>query len=105
MRCGRASSSVRPSPVRVTDEADDFAKYWSVASKLVPVASEGGLGSSTPGGNGGGAPSSILAERLPDAMAMRSVPMRFYLPEGVPVIQDLVPPLGPDGASTGAQPL
>ena len=29
--------------------------------------------------------------------------MRFYLPEGVPVIQDLVPPLGSDGASTRAQ--
>lgn len=88
----------------------DFEKFWTVASKLIPVpnplnntsdpfrnslpmesrdrSSSGSAtslpsnsnsntnGSSTGGGN----------------ELMRSIPMRIYLPEGAPVIQNVVPP-------------
>lgn len=84
----------------VTDEAraDDFEKYWSVASKLVPLpslSSPATTRSVTPSStsSGTGAPSD---GRLPDANLVRSVPMRVYLPEGAPVMQDVVVPL-PDG--------
>jgi autophagy-related protein 5 len=72
---------------------DNFEKYWSVASKLIPPpAPPGQMSPTTPAG----APSTLATDgRLPDANAVRSVPLRLYLPEGAPVMQDVVPPMTP----------
>lgn len=70
--------------------ADDFDKYWSVASKLVPLPSAPNSRAPTPLAGGSSLPSD---GRLPDANAMRSVPLRVYLPRGTFVLQTVVSPL------------
>ncbi len=69
--------------------ADDFDKYWAVASKLVPLPSAPDSRAPTP--NAG---SSLPSDgRLPGANAARSVPLRVYLPRGGSVLQTVVPPV------------
>lgn len=63
--------------------AEDFGKFWAVASKLVPAPSE----------------LNAQAGGLPHANAVRSVPIRVYLPDGAPVLQDLAPPLSSEGGA------
>ena len=83
---------------------DDFDRFWSIAAKLVPSPALP-LPASTSGGSihaqsMAAAPSTLNSgDRLPDANAMRSVPVRIYLPGDLPVMQDLVPPLSQDGDS------
>ena len=78
------------------DLEDDFDQFWAVASKLVPLPSPP---SPAPSRSQTPTPSTIASDgRVPEANAMRSVPMRVYLPEGAPVLQDVVPPLS-DGQS------
>ncbi|GAA6057247.1 hypothetical protein JCM3770_003821 [Rhodotorula araucariae] len=78
----------------------DFDKYWLVASKLVPLPSLSSSSSRSP------TPSSMSSAfvgaegRLPDANAVRSVPLRVYLPEGAHVVQDVVSPVQADGSPT-----
>ncbi|KAI5477560.1 autophagy-related protein 5 [Pseudohyphozyma bogoriensis] len=75
---------------------NDYEKFWAVASKLVPLpsasltASPSNTRSPTPNSGGSSMPSD---GRLPEANAMRSVPMRVYLPEGAPVQQGVVAPV------------
>ena len=72
---------------------DDFHKFWSIASKLVPSPSP----TSIPGVPSSPALSNAVTfetgHKLPVADAMRSIPMRIYLPHGGPVVQDIVPAL------------
>ncbi|GAA6028924.1 hypothetical protein JCM8097_001508 [Rhodosporidiobolus ruineniae] len=82
---------------------NNFDKYWTVASRLIPLPSlSASLPSSTRSPTpSGGAPSSMdVGSRLPDANAVRSVPIRVYLPEGAPVLHELVPPMQADGSPT-----
>ncbi|KAL8281503.1 hypothetical protein RQP46_006187 [Phenoliferia psychrophenolica] len=77
---------------------NDFDQFWAVASKLVPLPSAPSPNpsrSQTPSGSGGaGSGSTTPADgRVPEANSMRSVPVRVYLPEGAPVLQDVVSPL------------
>lgn len=67
---------------------NDFEKFWTVASKLVPLPSTQSPSSRAPTPSSG----SSSDNRVPTANEMRSVPMRIYLPEGAPVLQDVVPP-------------
>ncbi|GAA5859305.1 hypothetical protein JCM1840_004554 [Sporobolomyces johnsonii] len=82
---------------------NNFDKYWTVASKLVPLPSLSGPSSSSPSATRSPTPSSggsSSAEgRLPDANSVRSVPIRVYLPEGAPAMQSVVAPMQ-DGAPT-----
>lgn len=80
--------------------ADDFQKFWAVASKLVPFphgssSSSGRSGASSPVLTTTSTLDSSNASRMPDTTAMRSVPMRIYLPHGGPVVQDVVSTLLP----------
>lgn len=75
----------------------DFERFWSVASRLVPMPPRN---SGQSGSNTGGitsptaqAVSSIDVNRLPEASTMRSIPMRVYLPHGGPVMQDVISPV------------
>ncbi|GJN92304.1 hypothetical protein Rhopal_005334-T1 [Rhodotorula paludigena] len=77
---------------------NDFDKYWTVASKLIPLPAPLSH-SSSPTSTRSPTPSSVDG-RLPDANNVRSVPLRVYLPEGAPVVQDVVSPLQLDGAPT-----
>ncbi|BGP50550.1 autophagy protein 5 [Rhodotorula kratochvilovae] len=83
---------------------NDFDKYWHVASKLVPLPS---LSSSSSSASRSPTPSSTSSTfatggdgRLPDANAVRSVPMRVYLPEGGGAVMDVVAPVQTDGSPT-----
>lgn len=80
--------------------ADDFDKFWNVASKLVPLPAPPTSSSSA---SRSPTPSSFATSssdgRAPDGNAVRSVPLRVYLPEGAPVVQDVVQPVQQDGAS------
>jgi len=76
----------------------NFDNFWRVASKMFPHPnpSSPSLGSTpptpTPDGSGTGATSN-------DAYAVRSVPLRLFLPSA-PVIQDLYPPVTDNGVHT-----
>ncbi|KAM0751896.1 APG5-domain-containing protein [Meredithblackwellia eburnea MCA 4105] len=83
---------------------NDFEKYWTVASKLVPspsplssnpTPSASPLPGATPPSTTTLSPtlSTGLDGKPPEANAMRSVPMRIYLPDGAPVVQGVVVPL------------
>jgi autophagy-related protein 5 len=102
-RAGRLSPKEFVSPWLIAPflllSTDEFDRFWSVASKLVPGPPGTGssqAGSSPPSSNVAGT-SSLTDGRLPDVNSVRSIPMRLYLPEGVPVLQDLVPPLTSEG--------
>lgn len=92
----RASPAILHQQLSNALRTDNFDKFWAVASKLVPMAAPPGSMSSP---STAGAPSTLSTDgRLPDANAVRSVPLRLYLPDG-PVLQDVVPPSSSSGAS------
>ena len=97
MHCGRVLSKVSRlynDESEADERTDDYDRFWSTASKLVPLPSS----SRTPSpASDVAAPSTLADGRLPDASAMRSVPLRIYLPDNAPIIQDIVPPLLPNG--------
>lgn len=70
--------------------ADDFDLHSRFTSKIlplpVPVPTAGG--STDPSGSGP-KPESVYS--------CRALPVKIYLPDDAPVIQEVVPPLGPDG--------
>ena len=68
---------------------DDFGKYWSVASKLVPSPNSGKNPSPRP--SAAGTTSTLDALRLPDANSQRSIPIRIHIGLNGPVIQDVLP--------------
>ena len=88
--------------------AHDAVAFWAVAgTKLVPgparvahaVARGGsGQGQGQAQGQGASTMSTFDASRVPDVTAVRSVPMRVYLPRGGPVIQGVVPAVLQDGS-------
>jgi autophagy-related protein 5 len=83
----------------VTDNFDD---YWRVAAKVTPTpaAAAPARPASPPGHTRPPSADPQGATSAADrdgAYAVRSVPVRVYLPDG-PVIQDLAPPLLEDGA-------
>lgn len=81
----------------------DFDKFWQVASKLLPLPSpiipspssdSTSTRISSPIDGGSKSRASALADGRPlEGNNMRSVPMRIYLPDGGPVLQDIVAPL------------
>lgn len=86
--------------------ADNFDDYWRVASKITPTTSPARATSPTPVPPSSASahtrpPSVDPGSALPDrdgAYAVRSVPVRFYLPDG-PVLQEVIPPVSDDGTS------
>ncbi|GAA5842213.1 hypothetical protein JCM9279_002820 [Rhodotorula babjevae] len=80
---------------------NDFDKFWNVASKLVPLPA---LPTFSTSASRSPTPSSFATSssdgRPPDGNAVRSVPLRVYLPEGAPVVQDVVQPVQQDGTPT-----
>jgi autophagy-related protein 5 len=84
--------------------AEDYDRFWSAASKLIPspTASIGSPAGSASMSRESSAqsppPSTINDARLPEANAMRSVPLRIYLPANLPVLQDVVAPLKADNS-------
>ncbi|BGP18711.1 autophagy protein 5 [Rhodosporidiobolus nylandii] len=84
---------------------NNFDKFWAVASRLIPLPSLAAPSSPSatrsPTPSSGGA--STLDGRLPDANAVRNVPIRVFLPEGAPVMQELVAPSQADGTPTTLQ--
>jgi autophagy-related protein 5 len=97
------SPSARPllSQLIIILPTDDFEKHWSVASKLIPLPSQPTSSSterSVSQSSNTSSSSTTGDSRLPDANSVRSIPLRVYLPEGAPVLQDIVPPLA-DGES------
>jgi autophagy-related protein 5 len=86
--------------------ADNFDDYWRVAAKVTPTSTPGRPQSPTAVPSSSASahtrppstdPNSVLPDR-DSAFAVRSVPVRIYLPDG-PVLQELAPPLRDDGAS------
>ena len=85
--------------------AHDAVAFWAVAgTKLVPglarvayaaARAQAGQGQ----GQGASTMSTFDASRVPDVTAVRSVPMRVYLPRGGPVIQGVVPAVLQDGSA------
>lgn len=91
-------SQLTPWPSR----ADDFDRYWAVAAKLIPSSSAPSpthTRSSTPASAHS---SSGQASDSREAGTIRSVPLRVYLPEGAPILQELVPPI--QDSESGRQP-
>ncbi|KPV73475.1 uncharacterized protein RHOBADRAFT_54695 [Rhodotorula graminis WP1] len=82
---------------------NDFDKYWNVASKLVPLPALPSTSTSTSASRSP-TPSSFTTSssdgRAPDGNAVRTVPLRVYLPEAAPVVQDVVQPVQQDGTPT-----
>ncbi|GAA5982162.1 hypothetical protein JCM11641_000607 [Rhodosporidiobolus odoratus] len=80
---------------------NNFDKYWAVASRLTPLPSL--TSATTPSATRSPTPSSggstLDSGRVPDANAVRSVPIRVFLPEGAPVVQEMVAPLREDGTT------
>jgi autophagy-related protein 5 len=95
------------SPAQVLNAlADDYERFWSVAAKLIPAPASSAPSSalssppmSREPSSSQGTPSTITDARLPEANAMRSVPLRIYLPSHLPVLQDVVAPLKADGSA------
>ncbi|BGO99910.1 Autophagy protein 5 [Rhodotorula toruloides] len=81
---------------------NNFDKYWSVGSRLVPLPSLGPHFAS-PASTRSPTPSSGVENRVPDANGVRSVPVKVYLPEGAQPLQELVSPLREDGTPTTLQ--
>ncbi|GAA6022780.1 hypothetical protein JCM10207_000414 [Rhodosporidiobolus poonsookiae] len=80
---------------------NNFDKYWTVASKLIPLPSLSSPSSTSPPTTRSPTPSSAASgAATSDANAVRSVPVRLFLPEGAPVVHELVPPLQADGSPT-----
>ena len=91
--------------------AHDAVAFWAVAgTKLVPgparsapAALRSAVGPGPrPGlgpGQGASTMSTFDASRVPDVTAVRSVPMRVYLPQGRPVMQGVVPAVRQDGSA------
>ncbi|OCF41711.1 autophagy protein 5 [Kwoniella heveanensis CBS 569] len=90
---------------------DDYDLYLRMASRVLPLPTPvAGLSTNTgssmnparspstdPGsgaGSGSGSGSSIKSE---SSYAVRSVPLKIYLPDNAPVIQEVIPPTKPDG--------
>ncbi|KAK4056155.1 autophagy protein 5 [Microbotryomycetes sp. JL221] len=90
---------------------NDFEKYWNVASKIISLppasASTPATTSShppspnpstmSPSPSTTRSPSPAFNSSSPDNIKLRSIPIRVYLPEGAPVLQDLAPPLTKQG--------
>ncbi|GAA5823957.1 hypothetical protein JCM11251_003357 [Rhodosporidiobolus azoricus] len=78
---------------------NNFDRFWLVGSRLIPLPS---LASSSfsPNASRSPTPSGADGNRLPDANGIRNVPVRVFLPEGAPVVQELVAPVQADGSPT-----
>ncbi|SCZ88911.1 BZ3500_MvSof-1268-A1-R1_C048g00175 [Microbotryum saponariae] len=74
---------------------NDLDKFWSIASRLVPppppTPTHNQPSSSFTTSSRASAPSSETYN------SVKSVPLRLYLPDGGPVLQDQCPPLGENG--------
>ncbi|BGP26655.1 autophagy protein 5 [Rhodotorula toruloides] len=81
---------------------NNFDKYWSVGSRLVPLPSLGHHFAS-PASTRSPTPSSGNESRVPDANGVRSVPVKVYLPEGAHPLQEMVSPTREDGSPTTLQ--
>ncbi|GAA5917267.1 hypothetical protein JCM6882_009268 [Rhodosporidiobolus microsporus] len=82
---------------------NNFDKFWLVASRLIPLpslSSSHSPGSTSRSPTPSGGPSTLDGARLPDANGVRNVPVRVFLPEGAPVVQELVAPVQADGSPT-----
>lgn len=77
---------------------DDFDKFWSVASKLIPAPPARHTSNSAPLVPFQSANSTM--DRMPDGNGVRNVPLRVYLPHGGPVMQDHSPPIDSHGTSS-----
>ncbi|KAM0787037.1 hypothetical protein ACM66B_006303 [Microbotryomycetes sp. NB124-2] len=83
----------------------DFEKYWNVASKLISLPMT--TASHPPSPNPSSLQPSPPMTRSPSPAGfessvatgarLRSVPLRIYLPDGAPVMQELAPPLSKEG--------
>ncbi|WVF69945.1 hypothetical protein IAT40_004730 [Kwoniella sp. CBS 6097] len=87
---------------------DDYDLYLRMASRILPLPTPVAgptlsTGSSMnpsrppstdPSSGGGGSGSAMKSE---SSYAARSVPIKFYLPDNAPVIQEVIPPTRPDG--------
>jgi autophagy-related protein 5 len=95
----------------VTSGLCNFDDFWRVAAKVTPTSTPGRPQSPTAVPSSSASahtrppltdPNSVLPDR-DRAFAVRSVPVRIYLPDG-PVLQELAPPLRDDGASSPDNP-
>lgn len=95
---GCCTESVPALPLQLlTRFADDYDKFWTVASKLFPLPSPVTTSSPatlSPAPSQERAPSPSSNDgRMPDGNGVRNVPIRIHLPGGAPVMQDLTPPV------------
>ncbi|WVQ81671.1 autophagy protein 5 [Cryptococcus sp. DSM 104549] len=77
---------------------DDFDLYFRMAAKIIPLPIPAPASTSAPGSR---PPSTDPGGRAPESSyATRAVPLKIYLPDNAPVVQEVVPPLGPNGTPT-----
>ncbi|SCV71714.1 BQ2448_3302 [Microbotryum intermedium] len=72
--------------------SNDFDKFWTIASRLVPPPPPPHMTTSL-----SSIPSTSSAASSENYNSAKSVPLRLYLPEGGPVLQDQCPPLQENG--------
>ncbi|WVQ97976.1 hypothetical protein IAU59_005096 [Kwoniella sp. CBS 9459] len=90
---------------------DDYDLYLRMASRVMPLPTPvAGPNTNTgsnlnpsrppstdPGSGGAGGGGSGSAMKSESSYAVRSVPLKIYLPDNAPVIQEVIPPTRPDG--------
>lgn len=121
MACANVRYSRLSEWTSLTSTTDNFEDYWRVASKITPTATPnmppvsgmppssqstlyrpqsvepGAHASSTNASNAGtisGAPSGLTAD---GAYSVRNIPVKVFLPDGGPVIQEPIPPMDETG--------
>ncbi|WVR04583.1 hypothetical protein IAU60_001591 [Kwoniella sp. DSM 27419] len=85
---------------------DDYDLYLRMASRILPLplappaTSLTSPGSSRPASTEPSVSSVGSSARPESSYTTRAIPIKLYLPDNAPVIQDVIPPIGPDGKPT-----
>ncbi|ORY31047.1 autophagy protein Apg5-domain-containing protein [Naematelia encephala] len=81
---------------------DDYDLYMRVASRVLPLPVQSA--SAAPTSSNPPRPASTdpgsSGPKTESAYTIRALPLKIYLPDNAPVIQEIVPPVGPDGKPT-----
>lgn len=75
---------------------DDYDLFMRMATRLFPLPIHT---SSIPSRPPSADPGNAGASKPESSYTARALPIKFYLPDGAPVVQEVIPPLLPDGES------
>ncbi|KAK6903806.1 autophagy protein 5 [Kwoniella mangroviensis CBS 10435] len=82
---------------------DDYDAYLRMASRVLPLPIAPAVGSNMTSPNPSRPPStdpSGSTAKAESAYSTRAIPIKIYLPDNAPVIQEVIPPIGTDGKPT-----